>query len=902
MSRVKNKYESEKIIEERIKNRDICDEMSESYLEYSISVILDRAIPQLRDGLKPVQRRILYTMKNMDTFKKSARVVGEVMGHYHPKGDCLSGDTVIYALDNSFRTIRELCEEGVKELEVLAYDETNKTFVPTIAHSFRIGQRTNRVYKITMLDGSFIECTNNHPFYDRVNERWIKTEDIKEGALLITGDVSLRGKHKALSTSFDKRKEIMYFCLPEVQSEHVRHHFNFNPLDDRPSNIVSLTRGEHAETHKDYLVGLRKGHETMKNDPEIRATMKYNNSVKIKEIAKNYAIVRSSHYVRKLAEKLGIEFDSINEEMYNEYKYISYQVPNLSTVYSKGYTFNDIIHHAKEGFKLKTGLTLKSKKREPKGKSIESTRKPILRRIAKCFIELLKLDKNPTIENYVEMCESNRWLPSLELIENRVGTKDFNEILKILAHLGYFNTVKSIETYSVAGEPMYDFTVDKYENAVVVMNSENSDSTNFKFIVAHNSSIYGAIVRMAQNFRMYVPFITPQGNFGSLDASDSPSAMRYSECHIDPVSKDIFFTNNLLGMEYKDNYDSSELEPVCLTPMFPAILVNGTIGIAVGIATYIPTHNPIEVIKTYEAFIQGKLNNNNIRKYLKGPDPVIPCNVIDVNGGIDRAYRTGSGKYHCMSHYHVEDDTRGKKKLVFTSVLPSRSKDVDILNLVTKCRDQRNPLSQMIADIRDESSKEGIRVVVTIKKDITVEAAIEALIAARFCYDSFSISMRVIYKGRPMKLGIMDMMSHFHRMNSETTVVHLTALKENKERRLHILDGIELVIENYDTVIDIIRKSKGKEEARIALQKKYKGLSDIQVNAILDTKLYTLINKGDSIKAERKIIKEEVKEINHNLKDIDGYILNLLEDLKKTLKPYAKRRCEIINKIPKTPV
>jgi len=386
MSRVKNKYESEKIIEERIKNRDICDEMSESYLEYSISVILDRAIPQLRDGLKPVQRRILYTMKNMDTFKKSARVVGEVMGHYHPKGD---------------------------------------------------------------------------------------------------------------------------------------------------------------------------------------------------------------------------------------------------------------------------------------------------------------------------------------------------------------------------------------------------------------SSIYGAIVRMAQNFRMYVPFITPQGNFGSLDASDSPSAMRYSECHIDPVSKDIFFTNNLLGMEYKDNYDSSELEPVCLTPMFPAILVNGTIGIAVGIATYIPTHNPIEVIKTYEAFIQGKLNNNNIRKYLKGPDPVIPCNVIDVNGGIDRAYRTGSGKYHCMSHYHVEDDTRGKKKLVFTSVLPSRSKDVDILNLVTKCRDQRNPLSQMIADIRDESSKEGIRVVVTIKKDITVEAAIEALIAARFCYDSFSISMRVIYRGRPMKLGIMDMMSHFHRMNSETTVVHLTALKENKKKQLN---------------------------------------------------------------------------------------------------------------------
>lgn len=416
-----------------------------------------------------------------------------------------------------------------------------------------------------------------------------------------------------------------------------------------------------------------------------------------------------------------------------------------------------------------------------------------------------------------------------------------------------------------------------------------------------DSSVYSAMVRMIQPFRMYVPYVKGQGNFGSLDASDSAAAYRYTEVENEPLADIIFNKHNQLGLEYKRNYDGTLWEPIELIPVAPTILINGTIGIAVGMGTYIPTHNPIEVISLYRAFIEKKLTNKNIRKYLKAPDPVTPCYVID-NDGIDRAYRTGSGKYHCMSYYHIEDDTRGKKKIVFTSVLPNRSKDTDILNLVTKCRDRRSPLSQMIADIRDESSKESIRIVITIKKDITVESAIEALINAKFCYDSFTISMRVIYKDRPMKLGIMDMISHFHKMNTETSIRHLTTLKENKERRLHILDGIELVVENYDTVIDIIRKSKGKEEARIALQKKYKGLSDIQVNAILDTKLYTLINKGDSIKAERKVIKEEVKEINHNLKDIDGYILNLLEDLKKTLKPYAKRRCEIISKIPKTPV
>lgn len=416
-----------------------------------------------------------------------------------------------------------------------------------------------------------------------------------------------------------------------------------------------------------------------------------------------------------------------------------------------------------------------------------------------------------------------------------------------------------------------------------------------------DSSCYGALVRMAQPFRMYVPYVVGQGNFGSLDSQDSAASMRYTESKIDPITQEIFFKHNQLGTTYIPNYDGSIEEPQHLVPIVPTVLINGSIGMAVGFATYIPTHNPIEVIKVYEAHIQGKLTNNNIRKYLKAPDPAIPCHIID-GDGIDKGYKTGRGSYQCMSHYTVEDDTRGKKRIVFTSVLPNRSKDTDILNLVAKCRDARNPLSEMIADIRDESSKDGIRIVVVTKKDIPVDNVIEALIVAKFCYDRFSMTHIVIVNGVPKRLGVIDMLKEFHKMNTETSIRHLTTLKENKERRLHILDGIELVIENYDTVIDIIRKSKGKEEARIALQKKYKGLTDIQVNAILDTKLYTLINKGDSIKAERKVIKEEVKEINHNLKDIDGYILNLLEDLKKTLKPYAKRRCEIISKIPKTPV
>lgn len=421
-----------------------------------------------------------------------------------------------------------------------------------------------------------------------------------------------------------------------------------------------------------------------------------------------------------------------------------------------------------------------------------------------------------------------------------------------------------------------------------------------KYHAHGDKSVYDAMVRLIQPFKMYVPYIIGQGNYGSLDADDAVAAYRYTQVDRDKLSDLIFYTHNQLGIKYRDNYDGTLKEPVCLAPLIPMLLVNGAIGIAVGMATYIPTHNPYEVMNAYEAYIKCELKNDNIRKYLKAPDPVVPCYVID-RDGIDRAYKTGSGKYHCMSYYHIEDDTRGKKKIVFTSVLPNRYKDNDIRSLVEKCRDQRNPLSQMVADIADESSKEGIRIVVVIKKDIKVEDAIEALIAARFCYDSFTISMRVIDEGRPMKIGIMEMMKRFHKANINTSENHLYALRAKKEQRLHILDGLEIAVTNYDTVIEIIRKAKDKQSSIEALIKKYK-IDEIQATAILDTKLISLVNKGDSIKEERKVIKNEVKEINHNLKDIDGYILGLLGELRTALKPYSKRRCKIIKEIPKTPL
>lgn len=632
------------------------DLMKQYYLDYAMSVITDRSIPDIRDGLKPVQRRILWGVKNVTEYSKSARIVGNVMGKYHPHGDCLKADTKFFMLDGRHLTIQELYESGIEEIDILAYNEKKRDFVEAKAHSFRIGQYAKEIYNIKFHDGMEIECTDNHPFFKIHDNNWEKAENLKVG---------------------------------------------------------------------DYIRG---------------------------------AEVFDEHLM-----------------MYNE-RIISIEVKSYDTAI-----------------------------------------------------------------------------------------------------------------------PMYDFTVDKYENALVFKGELEEGST---LIFAHNSSIYDAMVRMAQDWKMYVPYIDGHGNFGSLD-NDPPASSRYSEARVDNNAIEIFFKHNELGMEYQFNYDQKEKEPQYLPAVLPTFLINGTLGAAVGFSTNIPTHNPKEVINTYEAFIQGKLTNKNLRKYLKGPDPIVPCKVID-KGGIDRGYETGKGSFHCMMNYHIEEGSYGRKAIVFTSVLPNTSKAGAIESLADACKNERSPVFNMIADLSDESDMNEIRIVVLLKKGIDINTALEALIAVGFCYSQYSITSVLLVDGRPMRLGIIEMLTYFHKHQRELSERHLTALKNKHKERLVILDGIAHVIKNYDIVSTIIRNAKNKQDAKEKLMKKYKSLNEVQVNAILDTKLISLVNKGDAILTEQKQIKAQIKEIDLKLKDIDGYILGILNELKGTFRAYSQRRSVIVSETSET--
>lgn len=413
-----------------------------------------------------------------------------------------------------------------------------------------------------------------------------------------------------------------------------------------------------------------------------------------------------------------------------------------------------------------------------------------------------------------------------------------------------------------------------------------------KFHPHGDSSCYDTMVRMAQDWKMYIPLVDGHGNFGSIDG-DSPAAMRYTEARLERSTKDIYFSYNQLGIKYTDNYDNREKEPMYLSCPLPMILVNGSYGTAVGFATSIPSHNPKEVANAYLAYIDGKLTNKNITKYLKGPDSPYPCKIID-KGGIERAYQTGRGSYYCVMDYHIEDASYGRTNIVFDTILPMTDKSDIISKMVQLVKAEKYGLHNLISDIRDESSQGDIRIIVTTKKGVVVNTLLEKLIEARVVFDRFNISIVVIVDGCPKVLGIMDLFTEFHKFQRKISQDHLSNMKVKLSTRLELLDGIVVAIKNYDKVASLIKNSKSKEDARDKIKKAFKGLNDNQVNAILETKLINLINKGDAIISEQKEIKAQIKNIDVTLKDIDTYIKNNINELLLSLKPYNRRRSTII--------
>ena len=363
-----------------------------------------------------------------------------------------------------------------------------------------------------------------------------------------------------------------------------------------------------------------------------------------------------------------------------------------------------------------------------------------------------------------------------------------------------------------------------------------------------DSSIYDALVRMAQDFSMRYELVDGQGNFGSIDG-DNAAAMRYTESRMTKLSSELLKDLEKETVEWGPNFDETLKEPTVLPTTVPTLLVNGSEGIAVGMATKIPPHNLCEIVDGLVALINNKnITTEELMEHIKGPDFPTAGMILGVDG-LKSAYETGRGKIKMRARAHIETAKNGKDSIVITEVPYQTNK----ANVVEKIADLvRDKKVVGITDLRDESDKDGIRVVIETKRDAVPEVILNQLYQHTQLQDTFGIILLALVDGVPKVMPIKTVLEHFVAFRHEVVVRRTEFDLKAAEARAHILEGLKIALDNIDEVISIIKGSKDPAQAKEGLMNAF-NLSEIQSQAILDMRLQKLTGlEVDKVVAEYK--------------------------------------------------
>jgi len=408
-----------------------------------------------------------------------------------------------------------------------------------------------------------------------------------------------------------------------------------------------------------------------------------------------------------------------------------------------------------------------------------------------------------------------------------------------------------------------------------------------------DSAVYDTMVRMAQDFSMRYPLVDGQGNFGSVDG-DSPAAMRYTEARLSRIAEEMLKDLQKDTVDFVPNFDDTLKEPSVLPAMVPNLLVNGTSGIAVGMATNIPPHNLNEVIDGCIAFIKDdSLGDEKLMKFVKAPD--FPTGgIIYGYEGVKSAYTTGRGRIVVRAKASIETAKNDRQSIVVTEI----PYQVNKANLIEKIADLINEKKlDDIADIRDESDRDGLRIVIDLKRDANAEVILNNLYKHTQMQATFGVIMLALVDGRPKVLTLKEMMRHFIDHRNKVVVRRSTFELDEAEKRAHILEGYVIALDNIDAVIKLIKASKDVDAAKTGLMKKFK-LSELQAKAILDMRLQRLTG------LERKKIEDEYRETIKTIERLKAILKSkalqleiIKEELLEIKKNYGdERRTEIVYK------
>ncbi|MCK4630838.1 MAG: DNA gyrase subunit A, partial [Bacteroidales bacterium] len=406
-----------------------------------------------------------------------------------------------------------------------------------------------------------------------------------------------------------------------------------------------------------------------------------------------------------------------------------------------------------------------------------------------------------------------------------------------------------------------------------------------------DSSVYEAMVRMAQTWSLRYPLVNGQGNFGSVDG-DSPAAMRYTEARLQRIAEEILRDLDKNTVDFQLNFDDTLEEPTVLPTRIPNLLINGASGIAVGMATNIPPHNLSEVIDATIAYIDNnEIEVDDLMEYIKGPDFPTGGIIYGVQG-IKEAFLTGKGRLVVRARTEIETTPSGRERIV-VSEIPYMVNKADMIKKTADLINEKK--IEGISYINDESDREGMRIVIILKRDATSNVVLNKLFKYTQLQNSFNVNNIALVNGRPRSLTLKQMISYFvkHR--------HLVVLRRTKyeleqaKKKAHILEGLLVALDNLDDVIKLIRKSKTPDEAKTGLVKNFE-LTEIQAKAILDMRLHRLTGlERDKIREEYKSLMNLIEYLNDILSDESLQMKIIRDELFEIKEKFGdERRTEIV--------
>src|SRR5229473_1087779 len=380
-------------------------------------------------------------------------------------------------------------------------------------------------------------------------------------------------------------------------------------------------------------------------------------------------------------------------------------------------------------------------------------------------------------------------------------------------------------------------------------------------------AIYDALVRMAQDFSLRYPLVDGHGNFGSLDG-DGAAAMRYTECRLAPLASELLTELSKRTIDYRPNYDGTMFEPIVVPARLPQLLMNGTTGIAVGMATNIPPHNVQELCEALvELIAHPKLETKDLLKFIKGPDFPTGAQVLNSRAELRQIYESGQGSLRIRGEWKLEELPRGGQQIVVTSIPYTVNKSSLVAKFGDLVRERKLP---PLVDVRDESTKD-VRIVLELKRDADPDLTMAYLYKHTSLEMSFNVNLTCLVPsknpevGTPQRLSLKEILRYFLDFRFQVVTRRFQFDLQEVQKRLHILEGFEKVYDALDEMIKIIRKSDGKEDAAAKLMKRFE-LDEIQTDAILDMRLYKLA------RLEILVVQKEAKEKRAEQKELKALL------------------------------